>query len=91
MEKKHILIALAAIMLVVGSVLTVRAVRERNQSPLFKANLEAILGPEFLQPGTGDCFDKDLYIFTTSALFLPCDVCCFYFGVPIDPWPDGNC
>ena len=31
MEKKHILIALAAIMLVVGSTFTVRAVRERNQ------------------------------------------------------------
>ena len=58
---------------------------------LFDANLEAILSPEFLQPGKGDCFNKDFYRFTTSALFLPCEVCRFYYGVPIDPWSDGTC
>ena len=45
-EKKHILIALAAIMLVVGSVFTVRAVRERNSNPLLDRNLDALLDCE---------------------------------------------
>lgn len=92
MEKKKLLIVVASIFLVVSSMLTVRAVREHSPSSmLFDANLEAILAPEFLQPGKGNCFDKDQYVFNVNALFLPCDLCVFFFGVPIDPWPDGSC
>lgn len=92
MEKKKYLIVIAAFFLVISSIITVRAVHEHSSSSmLFDANLEAILSPEFLQPGKGDCFNKDFYRFTTSALFLPCEVCRFYYGVPIDPWSDGTC
>ena len=47
MEKKHILIALAAIMLVVGSIFTVRAVRERHSDVFFETMLEALVSSEF--------------------------------------------
>ncbi len=89
MEKKHILIALAAIMLVVGSVFTVRAFRERSMDSIFNSNLEALIGPEAFQKGKGECWTD--YDFTVNALFLSCESCIYLYGVPTYSWMTGYC
>ena len=77
MEKKHILIALAAIMLVVGSVLTVRAVRERSLSPYFNANYEALLQTEapntcYLQTAGGGFNGYVVFCYTKMGQPVQC-------------------
>ena len=89
MEKKHILIALAAIMLVVGSVLTVRAVEERNADPGFKANLEALIGGEIGTAGTGLCYKAIMTAPSASALH--CGDCIYSAGIPLIDYGTGYC
>ena len=83
MEKKHILIALSAIMLVVGSILTVRAVRERHFSVmLFNANYEALSRDE--GSVLTDCYDEPgEFQLIEYVYYYNCDNCTkvrFYTG-----------
>ena len=58
MSKKSILAVSIAILLLVSSIITMRFVRERNSSPLFLANFEALVQVE--QPNINDCvYDPD--------------------------------
>lgn len=59
MKKKTIIILFAAILFVAGSIFTVRCVRDRNSSPLFLANFEALVQIE--QPNINDCVDDPEY------------------------------
>ena len=90
MEKKKYLIAVAAILLVAGSIFTARAVREhKSDLMLFNANLEALLEPEAFQSGKGDSWKE--YTFSINALFLHWDSCIYLYGVPDYPWMKYTC
>ncbi len=77
MEKKHILIALAAIMLVVGSVLTVRAIRKVNTtSIIFEKNLNALVDDE----GSSFSFCYNEYDFSLIHRIMRCGDCEYVWG-----------
>lgn len=88
MKKKLLFFALAVIV-IIGSILTTRYIRECNSKKLFNANLEALLEPEAYTKGTGVCFQD--YDLVTNALFLSCTSCIYIYGVPKYYWMRGNC
>ena len=85
MEKKHILIAFAAILLVIGSVFIVRVVRERSNDYLFERMVDALSISEG-DAGSGKCWNS----ITTSdgELVLYCGTCTWIPGH--HTWNSGN-
>lgn len=89
MEKKHILIALAAIQLVVGSILIVRGVQARSISPNFKPNLEALIEGEIGTKGSGLCYN--VVLTAPSASALHCGDCIYSAGIPLLDYGTDYC
>lgn len=55
MEKKHILIAVIGLLLLIGGIISAYAIRIRNSDPLFEMMLEALIENE--NPSGGVCFN----------------------------------
>ena len=85
MKKKVVTIIIS--LFVMGSLIAAIATANAQKTP-FEANVEALSSPDWMDPGTGDCWDS--LEFTLNVLYLQCDACKYFYGLP-NPLTKDTC